>query len=363
MKRPWLILFLLLLGGCQMAEEARLQEAYNAERQGDDARAFQQYLRAAQIQASPRAQFVVAGMYLEGRGTERDMEQAILWYGRAAGGPDPVWSPQAHLRLGGIYQGEHGAAYQHRQKALAHYRACADQGLAECGRALARLADPPSLVAAPVQAVGGAAPALPQEESASQAAIALYERHKSSIYKITVYEQRSGEIRPLSLGSAIAIDKFRAVTNHHLVAGGGVPVSIDAGGEAVRESDVLLWRVVRTDPVRDLALLELVEPSQELVFTRGIRAYDSIRVGERVFAIGAPAGFDKTLTEGIVSALRREQGVRLIQTTAPVTYGSSGGALFDAEGRLLGITTKGVQAGGHFNFAIAADEVQAFLAE
>ncbi|MGR7919755.1 hypothetical protein ACU6RQ_01320 [Zobellella denitrificans] len=46
-----------------------------------------------------------------------------------------------------------------------------------------------------------------------------------------------------------------------------------------------------------------------------------------------------------------------------MTYGSSGGALFDAEGRLLGITTKGVQAGGHFNFAIAADEVQAFLAE
>lgn len=80
-----------------------------------------------------------------------------------------------------------------------------------------------------------------------------------------------------------------------------------------------------------------------------------MRVGEKVFAIGAPAGLDKTLTEGIVSALRTENGVRLIQTTAPITYGSSGGALFDAEGNLIGMTIKGVQAGGNFNFALSMD--------
>ncbi|MCT7654821.1 trypsin-like peptidase domain-containing protein [Oceanimonas sp. NS1] len=45
-----------------------------------------------------------------------------------------------------------------------------------------------------------------------------------------------------------------------------------------------------------------------------------------MFAIGAPAGLDKTLTEGIVSARRSENGVRLIQTTAPISYGSSGAA-------------------------------------
>lgn len=387
-KRLLHILFVILLAGCSLTEEARLQEAYSSGRLGDDGQAFQHYLRAAQINASPRAQFALADMYLEGRGTARDMERAITWYSRAASASDPVWSPQAHLRLGAIYQGEHGERYQHRQKALEHYRACAEEGLAECSRGLERLAQPPSLAIIAAQAGsqsqqhriatgiterGAITPPGPvvvasssagiSAEVLSQQAIALYTRHEPSVYKITVYEQLGGDLKPLSLGSAIAIDRFRAITNYHLVAAGGIPVSINTEGELIRESDVLIWRVSKTDPRRDLALLELVEPSQELNFTNTMRPYDSMRVGERVFAIGAPAGFDKTLTEGMVSALRRERGVRLIQTTAPVTYGSSGGALFDAQGMLIGITTKGVLAGGHFNFAIAADEVQAFLAE
>ncbi|MBL1378943.1 trypsin-like peptidase domain-containing protein [Zobellella sp. CGMCC 1.18722] len=316
------------------------------------------------------------------------MERAITWYSRAANASDPVWSPQAHLRLGAIYQGEHGERYQHLQKAQEHYRACAEQGVAECSRELERLAQFPALAIIAAQAgspseghriatgitergaitppgpvVAASPSAGTSAEVLSQQAIALYARHEPSVYKITVYEQLAGDLKPLSLGSAIAIDSFRAITNYHLVAAGGIPVSINSEGEFIRESDVLIWRVARTDPRRDLALLELVDPHQELNFTNTMKPYDSVQVGERVFAIGAPAGFDKTLTEGIVSALRRERGVRLIQTTAPVTYGSSGGALFDAQGRLIGITTKGVQAGGHFNFAIAADEVQAFLAE
>ncbi|WP_445401601.1 trypsin-like peptidase domain-containing protein [Zobellella sp. An-6] len=387
-KRLPHVLFAILLGGCNLTEEAQLQEAYNSERQGDDAQAFQHYLRAAQINASPKAQVALADMYLEGRGTARDMERAIIWYSRAADAADAVWSPQAHLRLGTIYQGEHGTRYQHPQKALEHYRACAEQGLAECSRGLERLAQSPALaiiaaqpgsqseqhrIASGITERGTITPPGPvltapstagiSAEALSQQAIALYTRHEPSIYKITVYERLDGDLKPLSLGSAIAIDKFRAVTNYHLVAAGGVPVSITAQGELIRESDVLIWRVTKTDPRRDLALLELFEPNQELNFTNTMRSYNSVRVGERVFAIGAPAGFEKTLTEGIVSALRRERDVRLIQTTAPVTYGSSGGALFDAQGMLIGITTKGVLAGGHFNFAIAADEVQAFLSE
>ncbi|OYD21171.1 trypsin-like peptidase domain-containing protein [Oceanimonas baumannii] len=80
-----------------------------------------------------------------------------------------------------------------------------------------------------------------------------------------------------------------------------------------------------------------------------------------MLAIGAPAGFDKTLTEGIVSARRSENGVGFVQTTAPISYGSSGGGLFDESGNLVGITIRGVKAWGNFNFAVAADEVQAFL--
>jgi len=78
-------------------------------------------------------------------------------------------------------------------------------------------------------------------------------------------------------------------------------------------------------------------------------------VGERVYALGAPEGFDLTLSEGLISGLRRRGGTNVIQTTAPISHGSSGGGLFDLEGRLVGITTYYIEDGQSLNFAIAAE--------
>jgi predicted RNA-binding protein YlqC (UPF0109 family) len=86
-----------------------------------------------------------------------------------------------------------------------------------------------------------------------------------------------------------------------------------------------------------------------------MRKYPSLSVGERVYAIGAPEGFDLTLSEGLISGLRRLGNTNVIQTTAPISHGSSGGGLFDSEGRLIGITTYFMQEGQSLNFAIAAD--------
>ena len=72
-------------------------------------------------------------------------------------------------------------------------------------------------------------------------------------------------------------------------------------------------------------------------------------VGEKVFAITNPEGLEKTLSDGIISALRENK--KLIQTTTPITHGSSGGPLFNFRGEVIGITTKGLQEGSLF-FAI-----------
>lgn len=353
--RLLLALFSLLIGGCNLGAGGQYQAGYEAEVQGDDSRAFDYYLNAAQGNDFPQARYSVASMYLEGRGTRQDTGEAIRWFERVADAGDPVWSPLAHLQLGTIYRGDYGDQYRNREQAATHFSACAEQGDEECARLLALL-DRPAALAPASPAVAAPAPA-------DSAAMALYARREPSVYKIVVYEQLGAGLEPISLGSAIAIDPYRAVTNYHLVQAGGVPVSINTGKEYVREEDVLVWQVVKVDPRRDLALLALRESGLKLNFTNAIKPFNQVRVGERVYAIGAPAGLDKTLTEGIVSALRTDAGVRLIQTTAPITYGSSGGALFDADGQLIGITTKGVQAGGNFNFAVAVDEVQAFLAE
>jgi hypothetical protein len=80
-------------------------------------------------------------------------------------------------------------------------------------------------------------------------------------------------------------------------------------------------------------------------------------VGEKVFAIGNPRALEVTLSEGLISGLRGEwaDGSHVVQTTAPISPGSSGGGLFDAEGRLVGITTFQRRDSQNLNFALPSD--------
>ncbi|MBV2208115.1 MAG: S1C family serine protease [Thermomonas sp.] len=80
-----------------------------------------------------------------------------------------------------------------------------------------------------------------------------------------------------------------------------------------------------------------------------------LEVGDPVYAIGAPQGLELTLSNGLVSGIREYKGTEYIQTTAPISQGSSGGGLFDAQGRLVGITTMYLKDGQNLNFAIPAE--------
>lgn len=349
MKSSLTFLFIsLLLAGCGMNAGEQQQAAYAARLAGDDAAAFRHY-RDAAAGDQPEARYRLAQLYLEGRGTAQNTGDAIDGLTRLSNSEDPQWRSRAHKLLGEIYAGEHDPAVKDPGLAGRHFAACATLGDDDCARRQALLT-PPRL-----QLLSAVGPAV--------SAADLYAERGPAVYKVVVYEQLGAGLEPLTLGSAVAIDPYRAVTSYHLVAAGGVPVSISRDGQQpVREADIMVWRVLYTDARRDLALLTLKD-GRRLDFIQRARSVEQLQVGERVFAIGSPAGLDKTLTEGIVSARRNQNGVQIIQTTAPISYGSSGGGLFDESGNLVGITTKGVSAWGNFNFAVAADEVQAFLAE
>jgi len=82
-------------------------------------------------------------------------------------------------------------------------------------------------------------------------------------------------------------------------------------------------------------------------------------MGQAVCAIGSPEGYANTLSTGIISGINRESDRgEDIQTTASITYGSSGGALFDMQGNVVGITYSGFDSG----FVIPVNEVKPFLA-
>ncbi len=136
------------------------------------------------------------------------------------------------------------------------------------------------------------------------------------------------------------------VTNKHVIYG--------AVAYRIRKGEKV-WKatLVRLDQGHDLCALQ-----PELGWTAKpipVRVSAKVKVGERAYTIGAPEGLELTLSEGLVSGLRDIDNVRVIQTSAPISHGSSGGGLFDSEGRLIGVTTFFLKEGQNLNFALPGE--------
>lgn len=192
--------------------------------------------------------------------------------------------------------------------------------------------------------------ALPQRPLNSKVSpmdpVALFERTRKSVYAVHV---DSGAAT--ALGSAVAITSNLLLTNCHVVQGAKTIVVGDQKSDARA-------KILHADPKTDRCVLEVL--NAELNPIEGTRAHSDLKVGERAYTVGAPEGFESTLGEGLVSGLRDDAGLHYVQTTAPISPGSSGGGLFDVHGNLIGITTmiyvgqdKVAQS---LNFAIAAEE-------
>ena len=108
------------------------------------------------------------------------------------------------------------------------------------------------------------------------------------------------------------------------------------------------------DPSTDRCVLAVDRPS--LFPVQGVRRFSDLRVGERVYSVGSPSGLERTLGEGIISVWRPAKNGRFVQTTAPISPGSSGGGLFDRSGNLIGVKTIILKGAQTINFAIAAED-------
>lgn len=149
--------------------------------------------------------------------------------------------------------------------------------------------------------------------------------------------------------SGIVVAPGEIVTNCHAVAGAPrIAVTQAAGGRAAKAS------LRYADPERDLCQLSVADKNIFLRAITEVAPPDALRVGARVYAIGAPRGLELTISEGIVSSLREQAGIRVIQTTAAISPGSSGGGLFDAQGKLVGITSFLMRDAQNLNFAYPA---------
>ena len=143
------------------------------------------------------------------------------------------------------------------------------------------------------------------------------------------------------------------ITNYHVIRGAKSLTVRVPGQEPYRVDSVLGYEIDH-----DVAALQLTGSSLPALLTETM---EEPRVGDRVVAIGAPLGLESTVSEGIVSAVRSVGTMRIIQTTASISPGSSGGPLLNEYGRVIGLTTATVQDGQSLNFVVSAKHVSELL--
>lgn len=197
-----------------------------------------------------------------------------------------------------------------------------------------------SPLAIPLLLLAAAGQAPPAAEAAGDAATVFASASPSVVVVLAL--DRVGTVT--SQGSGVVVGPGLVVTNRHVVDG-AASVRLLQGGKS-RSA-----RVIELHGSHDLATLRTSMKVPAVTSRSAAR----LAVGERVFAIGAPQGLELSISEGIVSQLRPEAGAFRIQTTAPISRGSSGGGLFDERGALVGITSHSALGGQNLNFALPTD--------
>lgn len=162
---------------------------------------------------------------------------------------------------------------------------------------------------------------------------------------VMVVESLDADGKVTEFGSGVVIAPDDIVTNRHVIKD-GVSFRVEHNGKK--------WpaKLIKVDPDHDLAELSVAG-----LDAPAVTVLDSAKlaVGERVYAIGSPEGLELTISEGLISGLRDFDKGLVIQTSAAISPGSSGGGLFDAQGRLVGITTFYLKEGQSLNFALPTE--------
>lgn len=180
----------------------------------------------------------------------------------------------------------------------------------------------------------------------------VFETAAPSVVVISCFDYRGTMI---ATGSGFFLQPGKVIiTNAHVVKG--------AASLEIKTFDGRMLTITETlvvDDARDLAVLPVTE---SFLSPPGLWLSETEpKTGAPVFAIGAPEGFEFTISGGLVSQLREKKvgHFRMIQTSASISHGSSGGPLLNVNGDVVGVTTSGLNEAQNVNFAMSYIEVAA----
>lgn len=162
--------------------------------------------------------------------------------------------------------------------------------------------------------------------------------------------------KSFALGSGIMISKDGYIlTNYHVVEGGfSYSVKIENDNTIYNTNELIKY-----NNVADFALIRIDRRLSPIPIYRGNKPL--VR-GQKVVAIGSPLGLFNSVSNGIISGFRlTSDEVKIIQFTAPISSGSSGGAVINMQGELIGISKAGFDDGQNLNLAVQYDEIYNFV--
>lgn len=174
----------------------------------------------------------------------------------------------------------------------------------------------------------------------------------SSIVMIAIHD-KNGEVLGSGSGIMISEDGY-ILTNNHVACGGcfySVRIEDD---DKIYQTD----EMIKYNQFFDLAIIRIDRKLKPVPFYRGEKPL--VR-GQKVVAIGSPLGLFNSVSDGIISGFRKIDNVDMIQFTAPTSHGSSGGAVFNMYGEVIGISTAGIDSGQNLNLAVGYECINHFI--
>ena len=190
--------------------------------------------------------------------------------------------------------------------------------------------------------------------------------HTNDYYSYYTYSYTSDTT--ILNGSGFIISEEGIITTNYHVVESIDSILVKTSDGTFYDADLLL-----VDETNDIAILKIRNPNDVKFQTVKLGNSSDLTVGQDVFAVGSPLGFEYTISQGIIAAIRDEEKVsftdpytyaqiertfeRVIQITAAISPGNSGGALFNDDGEVIGITTYSYGFYGNLNFAIAINSL------
>lgn len=174
----------------------------------------------------------------------------------------------------------------------------------------------------------------------------------ASVVMIAIHDT-NGNI--IGTGSGIMIGKNGFILTNNHVASGGVFYSVRIeDDETIYKTD----EVIKYNQVLDLAVIRIQRTLNTIAVYKGKK---KLVRGQKVVAIGSPLGLFNSVSNGIISGFRDINGVDMIQFTAPISHGSSGGAVLNMYGEIIGISTAGMDSGQNINLAVDYECINNFV--